>query len=134
FQSVYAGGTDALVFQFTPAGARVWATYYGGTGEDDGRCIAVDASDNVYVDGITNSTNFPCSPGAFQTTLKATGFASYNAFMFMLNSTGARNFGTYFGGNGTTQSYGVAIDGSDNGIMVGYTSSSNLPVSAGAFQ
>ncbi|HTB06959.1 MAG TPA: SBBP repeat-containing protein [Bacteroidia bacterium] len=134
FQSVYAGGQDAFVIKFTPAGARIWATYYGGSGEDGARGIAVDAGDNTYVGGITNSTNFPTSAGAFQTTLLATGFAAYNAFLFRLNSTGLRVFGTYYGGDGTTQSFGVTADGAGNGIMVGYTSSSNLPVSAGAFQ
>ncbi|HSY75766.1 MAG TPA: SBBP repeat-containing protein, partial [Bacteroidia bacterium] len=134
FQSAFAGGTDAFVFKFSPTGGRIWATFYGGSGEDDGRGIAVDPADNVYVDGITNSSNFPCSAGAFQTTLKATGFAAYNAFIFRLNNTGGRVFGTYYGGDGTTQGYGITVDGNDNGIFVGYTSSSNLPVSGGAFQ
>lgn len=36
---------------------------------DEGFGIAVDPAGNAYVTGFTQSTNFPTTPGAFQTTL-----------------------------------------------------------------
>ena len=39
---------------------------------DDGPGIGVDSSGNAYVTGVTTSTNFPTTVGAFQTTLSGT--------------------------------------------------------------
>src|SRR5262249_37507418 len=39
----------------------------GGNGAEAGFRVAVDAAGSVYVTGVTTSTNFPTTPGAFQT-------------------------------------------------------------------
>ena len=55
--------------KLNPTGtALVYSTYLGGTGYDQGNGIAVDTAGNAYVTGITASTNFPTTAGAFQTT------------------------------------------------------------------
>jgi hypothetical protein len=62
-------GSDAFVTKFNPAGsALVYSTYLGGSGGDSANGIAVDNSGDAYVTGNTQSTNFPTTPGAFQTT------------------------------------------------------------------
>ena len=51
---------DAFVTKLNPAGsALVYSTYLGGSGDDEGYGIAVDAAGNAYVTGYTDSTNFP---------------------------------------------------------------------------
>jgi len=61
-----AGG-DAFVTKLNPAGsALVYSTYLGGSAEEDGAGIAVDAAGNAYVAGNTRSADFPVTPGAFQ--------------------------------------------------------------------
>src|SRR5207249_3764101 len=64
--SVYG---DAFVVKLDPTGsALIYSTYLGGSGEDGGAGIALDSSGNAYVVGATSSTDFPTTPGAFQTT------------------------------------------------------------------
>ncbi len=61
YQATYQGGNrDAFVTKLTPAGnALVYSTYLGGSGDDGGHGIAVDAAGSAYVTGNTTSTNFP---------------------------------------------------------------------------
>jgi hypothetical protein len=123
----HKGGTDVFVTKISADGSSlVYSTYVGGTGDDSGNGIAVDASGNAYVAGGTTSSNFPATTGAFQTSLKGT---TGNAFIFKLNSTGTTLlYSTYFGGTGTDTAFGMAIDGSGNVYATGKTSSSDFPL------
>ena len=59
-QCTRAGGADVTVTKLNAAGtALVYSTYLGGTGQDNGRAIAIDSAGNAYVAGNTTSTNFP---------------------------------------------------------------------------
>jgi hypothetical protein len=54
---------------------RIYASYFGGTGDgsdaDQGFAIAIDSHGNAYITGVTfSSTQWPITPGAFQTALK----------------------------------------------------------------
>jgi len=56
------GGRDVFVTKLNPTGSSMlYSTYLGGNGQDyaQGRGIALDRNDNVYVAGLTSSTNFP---------------------------------------------------------------------------
>jgi hypothetical protein len=86
-QTTYGGGSyDAFVAKLNPTGtALIYSTYLGGSGEDIGYGIAVDAAGEAHVTGSTGSTNFPTTTGAFRTTY---GGGSYDAFVAKLNPTG----------------------------------------------
>jgi hypothetical protein len=76
FQTTYRRGGDAFVSKLNAAGSALhYSTYLGGSGRDSGGGVAVDASGNVYVAGQSSSSDFPTTPGAFQTT-----FAGGTAF------------------------------------------------------
>lgn len=126
--------TDAFVTKLNAVGsALIYSTYLGGSNSDIGRAIAVDASGNAYVTGATSSSDFPTTPGAFQTALAG----SYqNAFVTKLNATGSGLlYSSYLGGsNDINQAYGIAIDTSDNAYVAGTTDSSDFPTTPGAFQ
>jgi len=131
FQTASGGGGDAFVTRLAATGSTlVYSTYLGGSGFDEGSAIAVDASGNAYVTGDTGSINFPIMGGAFQT---ASGGA-IDAFVTKLASNGSGLYSTYLGGNGDDQGAGVAVDAGGNAYLAGFTSSTNFPTTAGAFQ
>jgi hypothetical protein len=110
----------------------------GGSGEDSGFGIAVDAAGNAYVVGLADSSNFPTTAGAFQPTR---GGGRANAFVTKLNPTGtALVYSTYLGGSGNSgfgihdQGLGIAVDTAGNAYVTGFAGSSDFPTTAGAFQ
>jgi len=130
FQTANAGGFDAFVTKLDPAGAALVYSTYLGVGGSSG--IAVDASGNAYVTGSTDSTHFPTTMGAFRTTY---GGGISDAFVTKLDPAGAALvYSTYLGGSGEDSSSAIAVDADGNAYVSGYTDSTDLPTTAGAFQ
>jgi hypothetical protein len=133
----YGGGVDAFVASFLPdGGALIYCTYLGGSGDDRAFGLAIDSTRNIYVTGWTSSTNFPLV-GALQTHLGGTR----DAFVTKLSAAGnALVFSTYLGGSGVDVGYAIALtsaspQGPANAVVVvGDTTSTNLPVTNGVFQ
>jgi hypothetical protein len=134
------GQSNAFVTKFNPTGtALLYSTYLGGNGTasagDAAVGIAVDSSGDAYVTGGAVSTNFPVTPGAFQTVNNAAVNGQYNAFVTKLNPTGtALLYSTYLGGSGGDGVVGIAVDSSGDAYVNGDTLSTNFPVTPGAFQ
>jgi len=134
YDTTYANWADVFVTKLNAAGsAMVYSTYLGGDSDDYGYGIAVDSSGNAYVTGLTSSSNFPVTPGAFQATIG--GSFQSDAFVTKLNGDGtALSYSTYMGGSNYDQANGIAIDSSGNAYVAGSTSSTNFPTTLGAFQ
>ena len=124
----------------------VYSTYLGGTRNVAGNTIAVDSSGSAYVTGETTGTNFPTTPGAFQTT-NPNGGSYPTAFVSKLNPSGsALVYSTYLGGStglvcgecdsegSTTYGTGIAVDSSGNAYVTGATYAYDFPTTSGAFQ
>ena len=125
------GNRDVFVAKLNPAGTHLtYLTILGGEQTDTPRGIAVDVSGNVYVTGFTLSSDFPTTTGAYQTSFRG----SESAFVAKLNASGALVYSTYLGGSGRDFATAIAIDGSGNAYVTGYTSSTNFPIVGGAFQ
>ena len=138
FQVTNGGGGyyDAFLEKFDGSGVRQWGTYYGGTGNDLSyyNSLGIDTSGNIYIDGVTNSTGTQMSTtGAFKTSMLTSGDA-YDGFLIKFNSSGARQWSTYFGGSTTDYGMGLSLDASANIIMSGYTISTSAIATAGAYQ
>jgi hypothetical protein len=79
-QTINGSGREPFVSALDATGARLaYSSYLGGSNGEGGYGIAVDSNNNAYVTGYTSSSDFPTTPGAYQTKLP-TG-ASQNAFI-----------------------------------------------------
>ena len=133
FQTSSGGSYDAFVSVISPDGtALVSSTYLGGGGVDGGLAIALDASGNSYVTGTTYSTNFPTTPGAFQTSVPGGGQG--HAFLAEVDGTAALVYSTFLAGNDYDIGEGIAVDASGNAFVTGYTGSTDFPTTADALQ
>ena len=65
----FGGVGDAFVTTLDPVGSTLFSSYLGGSNSEEGLAIALDSAGNTYVTGFTDSTNFPTTPGAFQSTV-----------------------------------------------------------------
>lgn len=127
------GNGDAFVAKLSRDGSQlVYSTILGGSGQDLGRGIAVDSKGGAYVTGYTHSQDFPTTHWAVQE--KFLSGAGQNAFVAHLDAYGALSYSTYLGGSGSDVGQAIAVDSSDNAYVTGYTSSSNFPTTARAFQ
>jgi len=123
---------ETFVTELNPTGsALVYSTYLGGSNDDEGYGITVDANGDAYVTGEINSGTFPTTAGAYQTT---NGGGSYDAFATVLNPTGTGLlYSTYLGGGSDDQGFGIALDPLGNFYVVG-RSGGQFPTTAGAYQ
>jgi Beta-propeller repeat len=131
FSRTNRGAYDVYVTKLNATGsALVYSTYLGGTQVDNGERISVDASGNAYVMGFTSSTDFPTTPGAFDTTANG----GFDVFVTKLNAAGsALIYSTYLGGSDFDSGGGLAIDSAGNAYISGATSSLDFPTTPGAF-
>ena len=127
FQASYKGGAgnDVIVVKINAAGtALAYATYLGGSKNEESRAIAVDAAGNATITGYTQSTDFPTAK-----PLQAR-FAggSNDLFVTQFSAAGETlNFSTYLGGGGADYGRGLALDAARNIYLTGYTDSKDFP-------
>ena len=116
---------DAFVTWLNPTGtALVFSTFLGGGEYDVGRGIAVDTAGNVYVTGVTESTNFP-GQNCFGEGTSAPGDG--DAFVYKYDSTTATIYSCYLGGSQYDDSFGIAVDSTGNAYVTGLTVSDDFP-------
>lgn len=130
FDNTIGGTQDAIVAKFNPAlSTLIWSTYLGGSNIDAGYSIQVSSTNDIYVSGGTNSTNFPATNGHQSTYQGATA----DGFIVRLNSTNSNLIsGTYIGTNQYDQSFFVQLDQSDRVYSFGQTAGPML-ISPGVY-
>lgn len=134
YQSIYGGGfSDVIVTKINSSGTGlIYSTYIGGSGDEYGYGLAVDASGNAYITGYTDSNNYDITVGAFQTTY---GGGTYDMFVSKLNSSGTGLlYSTFLGGNGSEIANSITIDANGNAFIVGNTSSFDFDITPGSYQ
>jgi hypothetical protein len=135
FQRNYGGGSqDGFLAKFSPTGQLLFSTYLGGSSQDNGYSIFVDAAGFIYIGGRTSSPNFPATPGAFQTTYGGgtSGTPFFGGDMFvakMRPDASGIVWATYIGGAGDDVMRGrIAVDSAGNVYGQGRTESQNFPL------
>jgi hypothetical protein len=124
---------DAFVAKVNASGtALVYAGYIGGSDNDVGYRIAVDASGNAYVTGSTHSdqTTFPVKLGP---DLTFNGSLT-DAFVAKVNASGsALVYAGYIGGSDLDEGYDIDVDAAGNAYVTGFTDSdqTTFPVKLG---
>jgi hypothetical protein len=106
--------TGALVYQTTFGAAAVFVWCNG---------IAADAQGNTYITGATQG-GIPTTSGVVQPNYAG----NTDAFAAKLTNTGQLVYGTYLGGSGNDQGFGVAVDTNGNAYLAGSTSSNDFPL------
>ncbi|MDQ2742654.1 MAG: SBBP repeat-containing protein, partial [Chloroflexota bacterium] len=132
-QPVGGGNIDAFVTSLNPTGTALHiSTYLGGSGNDQGNAVEVDASGNVLVAGSTNSSDFPVCRATTPSPCPSTGLAlqqnlagGNDAFLTKLTS-GASTiaYSTYVGGGADDFANGLALGVSGQAFITGSTASS----------
>ncbi len=121
YQNTYGGNFDAFLVKFNASGVRQWATYFGGSDLDFSYSCTIDNSNNVYLAGLTTSTNLNSNAG-HQNTF---GGGGVDAFLAKFNSSGAILWSTYYGDAGNDVGRHCIVDGQNNVYLAGYTNSSD---------
>jgi|GEM_PF-1947388 len=120
-------GADIFVTIMNSDGSSpIASTFFGGTSNDYGTSVAVDGNDNVFIAGMTSSTDFPNYGGGIQNS----GFQRYNnggatdAFVVKMNpSLSSIIYSTYLGGSGDDRANGITVDNSGYAYITGATNS-----------
>jgi hypothetical protein len=138
-QATNRGYEDLFVTKFNSTGsALVYSTYLGGSLPDGNYDVnvAVDGNGNAYVAGNSQSTDFPVI-NAVQYNF---GGGSSDAVVAKLDAQGATLlYSTYLGGSNLQAglgdyAYGLAVDGSGNAYITGYTFAANFPLAGTPLQ
>jgi hypothetical protein len=135
-ETVGVGDLDAFLTKFDPAGARVYSTFFGGSGDDFGRAVAVDAAGQAHLAGEVgdlSSADFPTRIAVQPTYGGGTTDAFVAQFDTEASGDASLIHSTFFGGSNIDQAFGVAVDSAGNAYITGKTSSVGL-ATAGAYQ
>ncbi len=138
FDRTYNGCSDIFVVKVAGDGTLLYATYLGGShitvpglgdicGNDEGAAIAVSAENVVYLTGYTQSQDFPTTSGAYDTVFSNSAIGlNDDTFVVKLDlsqGTSGLLYSTFIGGGTISRGQDIAVDGSGNAYVTGYSQS-----------
>lgn len=132
FQTTNLGlsGSGFITKFSADGGSLIYSTFLGGTGQDIINDITVDTQGYAYITGATSSTDFPVTPGVFQTT-----FTGGSTFITKLALDGsALIYSTFLSGTSGTSGRSISVDTQGNSYITGRVDGPGFPVTANAFQ
>jgi hypothetical protein len=135
FDTTYNGGGgygDVFVTKLNASGsALLYSTFLGGGGDELSYGLAVNGAGNAYLTGYVNSSNFPTTPGAYDTTYNG---GPWDAFVTKLSADGsALVYSTFLGGHNWDSGVGIAVDAAGSAYVTGLLLSFDFPRTPAAF-
>ena len=127
YDGTHNGDYDLVIAKFSPSGQMLWATFYGGSGRDLARALAVGPTGELYIAGSTSSSDFPTYDPGGGAYYDGAHNGGYDAFLLKFTNTGQRLWATLYGGNSDESVNGLAVDASGNTFAIGSTRSGNFP-------
>lgn len=131
FQNVITGSLDVFLTKFSPAGQKLWSTYFGGTAVDIAYAMHVKPDGTVYLAGATNSSVGLVTAGAHQ---QVYGGGVNDILIAAFSNSGQRLWSTYYGGAGHDIAEAITCDAGGNILFSGHTESSSGIATPAAFQ
>lgn len=130
---------DIVVAKLARDGSLIYATYLGGSGNDNASAIAIDAFGDAWITGTTASPDLPVTLNALQKQFHGevdSGPVSYgDAFVAELDPLGSKLlYSSYLGGSFPDGANAIAVDGVGSVYIAGFTQSPDFPVSPGVLQ
>lgn len=125
-----ANNFDGFIFKISPTNELLWCTYFGNftdNGISDIKC----ADNSIYILGATQSESEMTSTDAYQSVY---GGGLYDALLAKFNESGQRVWSTLFGGSDQEYFNALEIDAEQNIVAVGYTYSTDLPITPDSYQ
>jgi uncharacterized protein (TIGR03437 family) len=126
-----AGGMDAFVMRINPAGQWMSTLLLGGSGDDAGTSIALGTAGAVYLAGITHSSDFPVSPGAYRTPAPGSTNVFAAKITFAAGMSGTVSY-SLLAGPGNTAT--VSVDAGGNAYLAASATSNSWQTTRGVFQ
>jgi hypothetical protein len=125
------GGRDVFVARFSASGdSLLGSTFLGGSDLDYGNSLVLDLSGHPVVAGVTQSSDFPTTPGAYDPTHNG----AYDVFVARFSASGDSLLGsTFLGGSDNDLGYSLVLDFSGHPVVMGETQSSDFPTTPGAY-
>jgi hypothetical protein len=126
------GNRDTWVMKLNPLASSpdqiiVYSTYYGGTGSDFLKSLAVDAAGVIYFGGATSSSDIPMVNSYASANPNSNNVHGFFAVIDPAQSGAAGLlYSTYFGGTNTDEIDGIAVGGGKV-YLTGFTNSSDFP-------
>lgn len=130
FLTTHFTGKDAYAAKFNTSGNLVWATYYGNIADDLFKAAACDITGNIYCAGSTYSTSGITTSGVFHPNISN----GVDVMLVKFDASGARQWGTYYGGSSVEDVVGLSCDLAGNIYIAGNTASDTGIASSGAHQ
>jgi len=133
FQATNKTAGSMFAMKLHPDGSTVdYATYIGGSTREQFGGLAIDSTGVAYITGGTLSTDFPTTPGAFQT---ANPGVQSGVFLKLANDGTSLLYSTYLGAAGiSSRGFSIAVDGSNAAYLTGETDGPGFPTTLGVFR
>lgn len=104
-QSLY----DCWLAKMNPDGSAIWSTYFGGSGAELAQAISIDGQGNIYVAGVTSSTDFPVEGDVVMGGMTS----AYSPFIAKFENNGALIWSRYYFDTATSAECIIALEVSD---------------------